>query len=262
MLIPSRFRVDAWRACGGVPRWLKRFSAAVAMLGAAFLGAAGCASIPSEAPQLSSELGERLQSLENAHLALVHRYMDERRARVSEFVDSQWTPLFAEEFFSDPEMLGAWEEVVQGGSAADRTRYILAIAPVLIEEIEAKRREMLQPLDEIERELTEGLRNEYLQAKAVNNALTAFLASASQVDQTRREYLGMAGVDEDRLRASIREADEAVDDLVVRKRQAEEAVAAAQDYLEKMKRILDELRDPSSAGGAQAPAGGEQEARP
>ena len=208
-----------------------------------------CASIPSEAPQLSSELGGRLRALQDAHLALVHHYMDERRARVSGFIDHEWIPQFADEFFQDPAMQGAWEEVVASGSASDRTQYFLTVAPLLLQEIESKRREMLQPLDEVERELIRRLTDEYLQAKAINNALTAFLASASQVDQSRREYLAAAGVDETDLRAFVRETDEAVENLAARQRKAEDAYASAKEYLAKMRELLDQLRDPSSASG-------------
>jgi len=209
------------------------------------LALSACASIPPEAPRLSSELGGRLRALEDAHLALLHHYMDERRARVDEFLDREWTPHFAGEFFDDPQMISAWEEVVQSASAEERTRYLLTVAPIMIEEIEAKRQEMLQPLDEVEREITRRLREEYLQAKAINNALTAFLASASQVDQTRREYLALAGVDEQELRSVVRQTDEAVEGLAVRRRKAEDVVASAQEYLQRMKELLEELRSPS-----------------
>ena len=208
-----------------------------------------CASIPSQAPQLSSELGGRLRALEDAHLALVHHYMDERRARVSDFIDHQWIPQFADEFFQDPAMQGAWEEVVASGSAQDRTQYLLTVAPLLLKEIESKRREMLLPLDEVERELVRRLTDEYLQAKAINNALTSFLASASQVDQSRREYLAVAGVNETDLRSFVRDADEAVESLASRERQAKDAMASAKEYLAKMKELLDQLRTPPAPGG-------------
>lgn len=205
-----------------------------------------CASIPAEAPVLSSELGNRLQALERAHLALLHHYMEERRARVNEFVDHEWIPTFTHEFFSDPEMQAAWNQVVQSGSEEDRSGYLLSVAPALMEEISAKRNEMLLPIYEIERELEQNLRENYTQAKAINITLTAFLSSASQLEQTRQNYLARAGVDEGGLRDFVAEMDDTVNDLVVKKGQAVDAYQSTEDYLAQMKAILDRLRNGES----------------
>ncbi len=204
-------------------------------------GICACASIPAEAPVLSDELGHRLQALESAHLALLHRYMEEKRARVNEFIDHEWIPSFTHEFFSDPEMQAAWNQVVQSGSEEDRSGYLLNVAPALMAEISAKRNEMLLPLYEIERQLEQGLREDYIQAKAINTALSSFLSSASELAQTRQNYLALAGVEERALRNFVAEMDDTVNDLVVKKGQALDAYQTTQDYLARMKEILDRL---------------------
>lgn len=217
------------------------------LLSAMTCGICACASIPAEAPVLSDELGHRLQALESAHLALLHHYMEERRARVNEFVDHEWIPTFTHEFFSDPEMQAAWSQVVQSGSEEDRSGYLLNVAPALMEEISAKRNEMLLPLYEIERQLEGGLREDYIQAKAINTALTSFLISASEVAQTRQNYLARAGVDEEALRDFVAKMDDTVNDLVQRKGQAADAYQTTQDYLARMKAILDRLQTKEAA---------------
>jgi len=214
---------------------------ALVFISAMTCGISACASIPAEAPVLSDELGNRLQAIESAHLALLHRYMEEKRARVNEFIDHEWIPTFTHEFFSDPEMQAAWNQVVQSGSEEDRSGYLLNVAPALMEEISAKRNEMLLPLYEIERQLEQGLREDYSQAKAINTALTSFLTSASQVAQTRQNYLARAGVDEGALRDFVAEMDDTVNDLVVKKGQAVDAYQTTQDYLARMKEIVDRL---------------------
>jgi hypothetical protein len=206
----------------------------------------GCASIPAEAPVLSSELGNRLQKLEHAHLALLHHYMEERRARVNEFVDHEWIPTFTHEFFSDPEMQAAWNQVVQSGSEEDRSGYLLSVAPPLMEEISAKRNEMLLPIYQIERELEQNLREDYTQAKAINTTLTSFLSSASELERTRQDYLARAGVDEGELRGFVAEMDDTVNGLVVKKGQAIDAYRSTEDYLAKMKAILERLQNRES----------------
>ena len=215
----------------------------LALIGLLALGMSACASIPAQAPELSNELGSRLQALESAHLALLHHYMDERRARVNEFVNHEWTPTFTREFFSDPEMQAAWNQVVQSGSEEDRSGYLLNVAPALMEEISTKRNEMLLPIYKIERELEQRLREDYSQAKAINTALTSFLSSATEVEKTRRDYLSRAGVDEGALRDFVADMDSTVNDLAVKKGQAADAYRTTQDYLARMKEILDKLQN-------------------
>ncbi len=214
----------------------------LAFIGLLALGMTACASIPARAPELSNELGSRLQALESAHLALLHHYMDERRARVNEFVNHEWTPTFTREFFSDPEMQAAWSQVVQSGSEEDRSGYLLNVAPALMEEISAKRNEMLLPLYQIERELEQRLREDYTQAKAINTALTSFLSSAAEVEQTRQNYLARAGVNEGALRDFVADMDSTVNELVGKKGQAVDAYQMTQDFLARMKEILDKLQ--------------------
>ena len=69
---------------------------------------AGCASIPSEAPELSAQLGTRISSLEAAHVRLLQEFFRDKRLRVDDFVQEVWVPIFAQEFFSDPKVDATW----------------------------------------------------------------------------------------------------------------------------------------------------------
>ena len=67
----------------------------------------GCASIPPEAPELSMELGNRISAIEDAHITLLNRFFDQKRSDVDEFIEEEWVPVFAEEFFSNPAIADA-----------------------------------------------------------------------------------------------------------------------------------------------------------
>ena len=47
-----------------------------AILALVTVGIVGCASIPSEAPELSENLGQRLTVLKNSNITLLERYFD------------------------------------------------------------------------------------------------------------------------------------------------------------------------------------------
>ena len=62
---------------------------------------AGCVSIPSEAPELSIELGKRISAIEESNITLIHRYFDHKREQVDNFIQEEWIPEFAKNFFSN-----------------------------------------------------------------------------------------------------------------------------------------------------------------
>jgi hypothetical protein len=174
---------------------------------------AGCATIPSEAPQLSEQLGTRISTLEASHKRLLTDFFTEKRRRVDEFIQEEWIPLFAEELFSDPAIEGHWEEVARSQEVGDRVKFILAAGSKLQKKINAKRLELIQPLDELERKIALRLKDEYDQMRAINNTLTSFLLSASKVEDSRRRYLELVGISEKEIDDFIGETDQAITEL-------------------------------------------------
>lgn len=202
----------------------------------------GCASIPSEAPELSAQLGTRISSLETAHVRLLQEFFRDKRLRVDDFVQEVWVPIFAQEFFSDPKVDATWKQVVQSQDATDRLTFITLVGPKLQGKINQKRVELIQPLDELEAVIRSKLKSEYDQARAINNSLTAFLQSASKVEENRKRYLDMIGVTSTDIDQFVNQTDQAVSELVVAARSIEDRVQDAEKYREKIKMILDKLR--------------------
>ncbi|PTQ85533.1 hypothetical protein [Nitrosomonas ureae] len=203
---------------------------------------AGCASIPSEAPELSAQLGTQISSLEAAHVRLLQEFFRDKRLRVDDFVQEVWVPIFAQEFFSDPKVDATWKQVVQSQDARDRLTFITLVGPKLQVKINQKRVELIQPLDELEAAIRSKLKSEYDQARAINNSLTAFLQSASKVEENRKRYLDMIGVTSTDVDKFVNQTDQAVSELVVAARSIEDRVQDAEKYREKIKIILDKLR--------------------
>ncbi|SEF71573.1 hypothetical protein [Nitrosomonas ureae] len=202
----------------------------------------GCASIPSEAPELSAQLGARISSLEAAHVRLLQEFFRDKRLRVDDFVQEVWVPIFAQEFFSDPKVDATWKQVVRSQDAKDRLTFITLTGPKLQVKINQKRVELIQPLDELEAVIRSKLKSEYDQARAINNSLTAFLQSASKVEENRKRYLDMIGAASTDIDKFVNQTDQAVSELVVASRSIEDRVQDAEKYREKIKMILDKLR--------------------
>jgi hypothetical protein len=207
-----------------------------------------CASIPKQAPDLSAALGKEINVLEKSHLSLLHAYFDERKAKVDEFIETTWLPQYATNFFSDPEIQDAWNEIVASDDKAERLDFILAVAPELQVVINEKRKELITPLDEIEEALESSLRDQYNYTRSINNSLTSFLSSAWKVQESQQRYLDMVKITDDKIGRAIDRTDEVVEGLLKKAEKAvdvEEKVAdykaKAEEYSKKLKGLKEDL---------------------
>ena len=201
----------------------------------------GCTTIPPEAPDLSAELGNRINAIQEANLTLLHRFFDLKRAEVDRFIQDEWVPVFAEEIFSDPRMKATWNTIVTENNPTDRLKFLIITGPRLQERINEKRTELVSPLDDLERRIEQNIRGEYEQAKSINNSITSFLVSASKISENRNRYLEMAGVTETQVGQAIDKVDDAVENLVSYGEKAEDSVSKAEEYLSKIREIRDSL---------------------
>ncbi|TDN88830.1 hypothetical protein DET49_108155 [Salegentibacter sp. 24] len=162
-----------------------------------------CASVPKEAPVLSQQLKNEIQELENSHLSLVHTFFELKRKNAKEYINTSWLPLFAENYFKQKDISEMWDLVVEQGSAKDRLNFILVTAPTLLEEINLRYETMIEPLDKLEYQLTQALKEKYVNAKSINNTITSFLMSASEIDENRQRYLDIVGITDDKISTAI-----------------------------------------------------------
>lgn len=201
----------------------------------------GCASIPPEAPELSSELGRRISAIENSNIVLLNRFFDQKRKEVDMFIENEWVPVFAEQFFSNEKIAEAWNIIVSENNKADRLTFITKAGPKLQDRINQKRLELIQPLDELERRIEASIRSEYSQAKAMNNSITSFLLSASKVAETRNRYLEMVGIKDETVGQLINKTDDAVSDLLGKATSAQDKVTRAEAFVKKVREIRDSI---------------------
>lgn len=203
---------------------------------------AGCATIPPEAPELSTELGKRINSIQSANLTLLHRFFDLKRDDVDRFIQNEWVPTFAEEIFSDAKMKTTWGTIVKENNPSDRLKFLVITGPRLQEKINKKRTELISPLDDLERRIEQGIRDEYQQAISINSSITSFLLSSSKVAENRNRYLELAGVTDAEIGQAINQVDDAVSDLLSMGKVTQDKVSKADDYLIKIREIRDSLK--------------------
>lgn len=206
------------------------------------IGGSGCASIPPEAPELSGQLGARISAIEAAHNRLLEQFFSEKRRRVDEFIQEVWVPTFASEFFGDPKVDAVWKEVVKSNDPTDRLKFITLVGPRLQGKINAKRLELIKPLEDLERSVKSRLKAEYDQARSINNTLTAFLQSASKVEENRKRYLDLIGISEKQVDKFIDDTDEAVSDLVGKAEAVQDKAKSAEAFKNRIRKIIEKVK--------------------
>lgn len=202
----------------------------------------GCTSIPSEAPELSAQLGTRISSLESAHVRLLQEFFRDKRQKVDDFIQEVWVPVFAQEFFSNPKIDAMWQQVAKSQDSNDRVKFITIVGPKLQEKINSKRTELIKPLDELELTIKNKLKSEYDQTRAINNTLTAFLQPASEVEENRKRYLDMIGITDSEIDNFVNDTDQAVSELIDEARNIGDKAKDAEKYRVKIDSILKKLR--------------------
>lgn len=202
---------------------------------------ASCTSIPPEAPELSVELGKRISAIEESNITLLRRFFDQKRREVDIFIEDEWVPEFANQFFSNRVVSDAWDTIVRENDKKQRLLFLTKVGPKLQEKINEKRLELIQPLDDLERRVEAKIRSEYTQARAMNSSITSFLLSASEVSENRNRYLEMVDVTDESLGKLIDKTDDAVSGLLGKTSDVRDKVMRAEEFMDKVREIRDSI---------------------
>jgi hypothetical protein len=209
-----------------------------------------CISIPKQAPELSEELGKRINSLERSHISLLNSYFEQKRKAVDEFIETTWLPEFAGNFFSKPAISEAWNEIVESKDTKDRLDFLVAVGPQLQVVINEKRQELIAPLNDVERQLEQMIREEYSTTRSINNTLTSFLVSAAKVKENQQRYLDMLKITDDKISGAIDQTDQIISDLLSQsekiadaQNKVKEYTAKAEEYKEKLNALKDKIKN-------------------
>jgi len=152
----------------------------------------GCATVPKESVELSTELTKMIRSAEASHLALVEDYISEKKHRADDFLERVWIPTFISKGMKDTKILDSIavekDPVRKGGLLKEFNED----AAVVIAE---RRASIMSAIDAVGSSLREAVRDHYGEMLAVNQALTANLKSASDVTKTRDELFSALKID-------------------------------------------------------------------
>ena len=121
---------------------------------ALIIAISGCTSVPHEAPLLSEKVGKQIRDAKSSHLALLNQYFIVKRNQIDNFIDQVWIPEFAENIFKKPKINSNWNYIVNNNNKKQRLIFIPRVGSLIHKKINAKRNELMFPVDELEYLLT------------------------------------------------------------------------------------------------------------
>ena len=226
-----------------------------------------CVSVPQDAVVLSNLVGTQIAEHRASHEEFVRRYFARSRDVVEMFLRDRWVPEYLERFvgqsgvmdllatpdevFGEGELERLREEIMAVSGVgevrtplileavarvlgdAERGQIMLDFARVALDEIEAQRNELIEPLNQQEQEVLDHLSESYAQLQQAQAQVTAYISSGREVTRSQDEVLEMVGIRElrdDAMEQAVRLSEELA--------AAAKAGASAVEALEKMKALI------------------------
>ena len=226
--------------------------------------AAGCSSVPNEAVQLASLVGERIVDVRKAHIFAVQNNFASTQDRINTFMDEKWVPHYLDNFvkeanltdeinkavpFSSTELAalrgelsllsvgaGGEDEIIDAVSRAfgdaERGQIVLEFAAAAMQNINAQREELLAPVKKREKEVLSELEAIYFDLVKMQNAVTAHIQSAAEVESVQDDILERLGL--------LQKRDEIVEDALALNEKLEGAIKRGNE-VESVVKQLEEL---------------------
>jgi len=228
----------------------------------------GCAKVPPQAVVLSRTVGQRLTDLHTSHEAFVRAYFQVTRQRVEDYLADQWTPTFVADFVDKTDLMTKLENVQpltaeQKGklvsslqaadiSSADQPKLIQAIGNALgstdraklalqfseaaVKQIELKRKSLLSPIDELERQTLTELAGTYAQVQEAQSTVTAHLSSISKVTEEQDKVLKQLGLLEkrDAIIDKAVNANQTINDILNSGKDTEKTLTDLEEHLKSL----------------------------
>ena len=157
------------------------------------LALAACDLVPREAVELSNTVGRDLEEVHRAHRELADLHFDRIEGDVNSFIDDIYRPQFIQSFANEFELDRKVVLIVEqdpGGLLMVLERFVVTAT----ERVEAKRRELLEPIQAQRASVIEEIDAAHRQIQSAQAVVTGHLASVRKVREVQNEILAEVGL--------------------------------------------------------------------
>jgi len=145
----------------------------------------GCASIPKEVVELSYTVGQDLEAIHSSYRNLIQDHFQSLRDQAVDFLENTWVPHYINDFIEEGELV----KRARGSDPKKVLEDVQLWAEVAVEEIENKKRELIDPIDRDEKELLKLVDEAFSRLIRANATITAHLNSIRKVKEVQDEAL-------------------------------------------------------------------------
>lgn len=174
--------------------------AALAIVGA--IGLSGCATVPKQVAELSSQMGGQLEAIHSSYSALIHQRYDDLRAQRLDYFEHQWEPAFIAKWVQNGHLTDlaagrlVWSKEkhnfivpAPGQGQAELLESVNDWAKSAIAQLDKKRNSLIDPLNQDEQSLNAAVDDEFSRLDRANAAITAHLNSLLKVQNAQDQAL-------------------------------------------------------------------------
>lgn len=143
------------------------------------VGISGCVSIPKATGDLTVLLGNQISESKVTHLTLIDEWAKQRRERAEQFLEYRWIPTFIMNFMDENgEPYKNLKEVMKKDCRMDRADEIKEITSAISKQIEKKRKELLEVIDNQVIQLRSAVNLHYAETEQMHRVILANVQSA------------------------------------------------------------------------------------
>ncbi|CDU09918.1 hypothetical protein CWO27_07720 [Vibrio sp. 10N.286.51.C3] len=214
------------------------------LIGLSLLLSACAATVPKEVVELSYKMNQDMTHVEHAYTDLVRQHIAVLKKQREDYLYNEWVPALLEDWIEEGMLIEmaqgkvVYDNQVEDFVSVDKPDRIAQLnsikdwALVATDEIEAKRRELIVPLEQAEVTMIADIQQSFGLMKQGNQTITAHLNSIREVQDVQNQLL--ESVDLEQLRNSInQQLSELSDQAEQGLDKVRELDSKAQPYLEK-----------------------------
>lgn len=206
-------------------------------------GVVACATVPDESVELSNTVGRDLEEVHRAHRALADLHFSRIEQDINHFIDETYRPAFIRSFAEEFKLDVKVTQVVDRDP--DKLLPLLTrFVQVANSRIEAKRAELLDPIQTQKTLVISEIDAAHRQIQAAQAVVTGHLASVRKVREVQNESLAKAGLDDLRTKIATATADvsERVAGFVEKGHQIETQADSAAARVQELDAKIDEFK--------------------
>lgn len=203
-----------------------------------------CSTVPREVVELSYVIGQDIDVLRVSYRVLVRRHYDALRAQRLAYLDKEWKPVFIKTWIADGHLIqmasgsevfseaaGEFLKPTPGKEEIQLLDGVAGWAEDAIEQITIKRGELINPLDQDEKELMAVVEESFDRLTRGNALITAHLNSLSKVQSVQDDFMKAINLKD--LRSAINDK---LSDASIK---ADKALKSIKDADKKLSNTLD-----------------------